>query len=472
VPATSSAGRAYVLRAPEMADLVRMREFFGLHGIRTGFAAAPGRYRGVPYGRDLPQVQLEIGANDLIVPLLQPKHRLLLTLMETETRLEGSRTYDITSWNLPYAHGLETFVLTETPAFGAAPVQTDVAADPAHNRSAEPVYAYLADWNSAADARMLSELLSEGVRVRRSAQAFSHGDRAYGPGSMVITQSDNRNGLPLAERIKPFLSRYPGQLAPVYSGSGTPQSLSLGSNEIRLVQRPRVLLASGAETWAENFGELWYCLERELGLAVTVADAGQLGNLDLRPFTAIVLPSGRYGSLQNEEAFAHLRDWVEDGGVLILVQGAIDALSGEKRFAARRADITPDSLAEFAPVSYADRHQTWLNRSNLGIVLPLKIDNTHPLGYGYGHQWHALFTGNRLYEPLQDGWNVALSPPGANPSNGLAGEDFLRSLPGKMFIGAEQYGAGHVVYFPASPVYRAFWRSGLLFLANAIYLAD
>lgn len=55
--------------------------------------------------------RLSLEANDLVVNAYQPKSVLTQVLFEPEPVLNDSITYDITSWALPYAYGLEAYAL-------------------------------------------------------------------------------------------------------------------------------------------------------------------------------------------------------------------------------------------------------------------------------------------------------------------------------------------------------------------------
>ena len=51
--------------------------------------------------------------NAIIVRTDQPKGKMVKTLFEPDTKLSNPLTYDITSWSLPYAYGLETVASTQ-----------------------------------------------------------------------------------------------------------------------------------------------------------------------------------------------------------------------------------------------------------------------------------------------------------------------------------------------------------------------
>ena len=104
---------------------------------------------------------------DVVIPLNQPRATFLKILMEPKTSLEDSVTYDITSWALPYAYGLNAYAvrenLTPQPAPALAAVQAAAPARP---------YAYLLRWNAPADVRTWGRLLQQKIKGRVATRPF------------------------------------------------------------------------------------------------------------------------------------------------------------------------------------------------------------------------------------------------------------------------------------------------------------
>ena len=455
---------AYLIRAKDVVSTNTLRSFFELHGIRTFTPMPQSRFRATPYGSSQSQL-VDIDPDDLIVPVSQPKYRLLRALMEPLTELNETETYDVTAWNLPYAFGLDVYMLSKEPRASEQQVKRDTSGAAI---SREP-YAWLVNWSGMEDARLLASLHANDIRMRRSAEEFSYGSRNFGRGSLVISQNDNRNQV-LSVCLEPILHKYPGRLHPVYGGAGdSTGTFSIGSSAIRPLKRPSVLLMSGPECFAQNLGEIWFYLEHSLGLQVNLIDQQALEQIDLRSYTHLIIPSGRYTLFQSDEIFHRLDRWIRDGGTLVLMQSAIDAFTGEGRFGLQRVQIRTDSLTKSGRTLYADRNSLYRRRANPGAVVLLEIDSSHPVGFGYSGYWHSLLSHNRLYTLQDDGWNVAISAAQPAIVNGHAGADYAHHLPDKVFIGVENRGTGSVVYFVSNPVYRAFWQSGAMLLANAIF---
>lgn len=455
---------AYLIRVSDAVSCMSLRSFFELHGIRSFNPMPQSRLRATPYGSSQTRL-VDIDADDLIVPISQPKYRLLRALMEPLTELNETETYDVTAWNLPYAFGLDVYILPKEPR------ASEQAVRPAASGAAisgEP-YAWLVNWSGMEDARLLASLHADDIRIRRSVEEFSYGSMNFGRGSLIISQNDNRNQV-LSVYLEPIRYKYPGRLHPVYGGAGdSTGTFSIGSSTVRPLKRPSVALMSGPECYAQNLGEIWFYLEHNLGLQVNLIDQEELEQTDLRSYTHLIIPSGRYTFFQDDEIFHRLDIWIRDGGILLLMQSAIDAFTGDGRFGLQKVQIREDSLAKPGRRLYADRNSLHRRRINPGAVVLLEIDSSHPVGFGYSGYWHSLLSHNRLYAQLDDGWNVAITAVRPAIVNGHTGADYAEHLPDKVFVGVENRGSGSVVYYVSNPVYRAFWQSGAMLLANTLF---
>ena len=62
-------------------------------------------------------------------------------------------------------------------------------------------------------------------------------------------------------------------------------------------------------------GEVWYYLDRFVGVAPTIVEMQRLGRLELSDYSHIVLAHGNYNSLSDADKVA-IKTWVRKGGVI------------------------------------------------------------------------------------------------------------------------------------------------------------
>jgi hypothetical protein len=103
-------------------------------------------------------------------------------------------------------------------------------------------------------------------------------------------------------------------------------------------------------------------------------------------------------------------------------------------------------------------------------VYRVDLDPSHPLAFGYGLAYYTLKQDPNLYEFMREGgWNVGVIRKD-NYVTGFAGIRTRDKLKEGLVLGVQEIGRGQVVYFADDPIFRGFWESGKLMLANAVFL--
>ena len=106
-----------------------------------------------------------------------------------------------------------------------------------------------------------------------------------------------------------------------------------------------------------------------------------------------------------------------------------------------------------------------------GSIVQNKVDNTHPLGYGFDGDYYSLKTSRSTYNWLKGAWNVVYIPETFS-SYGFIGHEFREKLGGTVSFAVENKGQGKVVYMVDNPLYRGFWHNGVHLFTNAVFLVD
>ena len=77
-----------------------------------------------------------------------------------------------------------------------------------------------------------------------------------------------------------------------------------------------------------------FAIEREFGYPVTIVRTAQLATVDLTPFYVLILPddtvSRKYSDILGEKGIDRLDQWVNAGGTLIGISGAVSFLASEE----------------------------------------------------------------------------------------------------------------------------------------------
>lgn len=449
---------------------------------------------------------IPVGA--LLVAAAQPSGRLIRNLFDPQIsqgdafikeqdrrRREriGDQIYDVTSWNLPLAFGLECVTVDRplpvksTNVAGAVKDEGQRPKDKAEVPSAK--LAYLLPWGSGT-AAAVAELLQKGVRVDVAGAPFTLNGRRFGIGTAIIRVATNQgqaSGSAPADFQKVMgaaAGRQPGvEVIPTDSG-WVDDGISLGSGQVAHLKPPKVAMAWDAPASSLSAGWMRYVIERRFGQPVTAIRSTALSNVDLRRFDVLALPSGTYSF--NDDMLRRLKDWIRGGGTLVTAGEA-------SRWAARERvgllgtrtllrDGTPESdqsdekkgdakpVPEYEKAIQPDRERP---ENTPGAMLRVTLDPEHWLAAGFDGEIAALVESSRVFAPikLDVGRNVGVyAKQDRLVAGGLAWPEAQTLLAEKPYLIYQPMGQGHIVAFAEDPNYRAFTEATELLFMNAILL--
>jgi hypothetical protein len=442
------------------------------NGIEYGYVQTKFASKGFDYstGRE---TAFNAEPDDIVIPVQQPKSTLVRVLFEPEARINDSATYDITAWALPYALGLEAYAVKEKLPMPAGYGARTPRRQQAQTAEAADAYAYVIPWNSFASARLLASLLRKGVKVRYAEEPFESGGRRFERGSLIVTRAANRQS---PEELRSLITKavaetpdYHESIAPLASGF-VDKGYDLGSGRVKFINPPRVALMAGEGTVANSVGEVWHYFERQLGYPVSMLNASDFNQLKLSDFDVLIMPEGNYRFLSDKNSSESLRDWIRSGGRVIALESAVAQMAGlDWAIKKKKTDEGKDG-EESKLVRFEDREKEYLTASIPGAIYRIDLDNSHPLAYGYPSHYHSLRQDAGLYEYLKEGgWNVGVIGKDGYVT-GFAGVKAKQKLRDGLVLGVQESGRGQIVYFADNPVFRSFWESGKLMLANAVFL--
>jgi hypothetical protein len=227
---------------------------------------------------------------------------------------------------------------------------------------------------------------------------------------------------------------------------------------------------SGEPTSTLRFGEIWNFFEQQLDYPVSVLDEDYFGRVDLNTYDVLILPDGwGYNSFLSKHIKEKIKDWVKQGGKLIVMGGAIDALtSSDKDFTLKEKEIKKDSTNSIESFEISEREQ--IKSEITGAIFKASVDNTNPLAYGYDDTYFTLKLGDRAYNYLENGSAVYLSEGANKPVSGFAGSEAQKKIAETLIFGTEEMGRGQIIYLVDNPLFRGFWENGKLFFANALFM--
>jgi hypothetical protein len=446
--------------------ITALKKLLDFHDISYSNASS-GKIKGFNYIQNK-TADFKTTEKTLVINTAQPKGKMVKVLFEPSTKLSDSLTYDITAWNLPYAYGLDAVASTIAISGTPAKEQNKVSNSPTPNGAG-----YITKWNSMQDARFLAALLKEGIKVRFSETPFENSNRKFNPGSLVITKSDNRKLENFDSKLVEIANKHNRQLtaaASSFASSGP----DFGSPKIKIINKARIGVLKGEGTNSLNYGEIWYFFEQDLNYPITSINTEDLDNLVLSGLDVLIFPSGDYSSILSDLKMKELKSWVKNGGKVIAIGDAVGSFSGKEGFELKenKPAAKEDSAENGNLPPYNLRERESIKDLITGSIVKTKVDNTHPMAFGYDETYFSLKLSNMSFSLLKEGYNVAYLLENPEIISGFAGSEAIKNIKNSMIFGEEEMGKGSFIYLVDNPLFRAFWENGKLFLVNAIFFVN
>jgi hypothetical protein len=372
---------------------------------------------------------------------------------------EPDEFYDLTSWSLPLAMNVDTYVTT-LPVTGemhpyAPPLQPPF-------RAAR--YGYIIDGGDPNVYRAAGRMLRDGIHFNVSEDVVSVNDHNFARGSVVVLKGNNKSDLDAS--LGNVIRDSGAAITPI--DSGWTGATSFGSSKIHFVKDPRIALVGGPRVNATSFGMLWHTLDVDTPLPHTNLSTESLRNTDLSKYGVIVLPDGDYGDRFGKNA-EKLKAWLNTGGTLVVIKGASSFLrekdvdiSKLKPWEAPKKKDDDKEKSPAAPELYNDYRVP-------GATFRTVMNDRSYLTFGVPRSPNVLIEGSAAFLPVSHAVDNIVTITKEKPLvAGVAWNESLDRLKGSIYLVSEPYGRGQVITFADDPHFRLFWRGTLPLFLNAV----
>jgi hypothetical protein len=450
---------------PDPSALHELAAALQIQGVRVERAVRPFRASASPHPGFAERVEFPVGT--FRVRARQPRGRLAVTLLQPETSLseDVTATYDITAWSLPYAYGVEAHSAgsLDAGAFEVLPVFREAPSE----EEARPGYGWLVLPTFRAAGPLL-RFLQEGGRAFALRGAFEQ-DGVSWPEGTVFLPGDEGAAASLASAGLAAMAH------PVGSGS-TSRGHDLGTGSSITLQAPRIGVLMGRGFSATSAGAAWYLLEVLAGIPFDALDAPTTGRSDLSDYDVLVLPAGS-PTRADESLAAGLREWVEQGGTMVTLGSStrwaagsladIDLRTGED------SELPEGERRRLGLRTMQERRSDAWDDAVTGIILPLTVDEDHPLawGAGLGNDGASSFTlhlNDLGLEPSANHETVASFGELIRAVSGVVSEDKLQEISASTWLSVARVGGGKVIMFADDPLFRLMWPANFVLFTNAL----
>ncbi len=397
------------------------------------------------------------GGKSYIIPAGQPNSALVGIIFDDKTDfVDESKLGYGAGFSLAYSTGL-SYGVTNSVNRGK---RIESIPEVANNRLQQSNYAYLVDFRNSASQQFLLHLLEKDIKVKTATKLFSlnhqQDELNFSYGSLLIpVRTQNISSDELYESLKELSSQNSVEIIPVNTGVNS-KGVDLGSNSFKNIERPKVLIVTGADVSSTEAGEVWHLFDQQLQYPLTRVNSENLRRVPLNEFNRIVFVSGSYDFL-NEAQLEELKSWIKAGGTLITVNGA-------SRWAINNSFSTENIVAlnDSSSRSRPKRQPT--------SVFMTKVDLTNPIAFGLTSDLLPVIRESTLFiSKTQNSIAVYSDDP---LLNGFISSENLEQLTKSAFINANGLGRGSVIQFADNPLFRGIWHGTSRTFVNAILFGN
>jgi hypothetical protein len=410
----------------------------------------------------------------------QPQGRLAQALLEPTTAVRDTFFYDVSAWSLPIASGLKAWSTQSTLPPGSVKLTT--VTEPVGKIIGDKhAYAFLIPWHRNNAVVMVWRLLEKGYSLSVARRPFETLGQHFVAGTVVAFTGANNDSL--AQDVERLAGQCGIDVYAVTTGL-TENGVSLGSSYVAPIKKANIAVAVGPPVSSSDYGELWFLLEQELGIPFSAIRATELGDVDISKFDVIILPdASSYQTAFDSSKIDKLRRWVQNGGVLIGIEGGAQFLTKSRsgltsaifKTDKKEEDKTKEEKDQEKAKKELAKRQTLYQREEQnrldhipGTIFKVLVDTTHPIGFGLPREMF-VFKGDGAPLELSDaGQNVARFAKDSVQTSGYVSKERAQKLSEAAYIQEFRIGRGRAVLFAENVTFRRFWSGLEKLLLNTI----
>jgi hypothetical protein len=409
---------------------------------------------------------------DFVIPLKQKQYRLILSLFEERTVFPDSLFYDISTWNLAHSFNLSFARIKSQSTLNnlkGSSVERESLPTGKIVSDGTP-YAYLMRWDCYNSARALNRFLQNDIICKVAEKSFEieiqNKKESFEAGTilipMAIQKKDPAAVDSLIEKIATADGLYIFGVSTGYSEKG----IRLGSFNFGALKKINPLLVVGEGISSNEAGEVWHLLDQRLDMTCSMVDINRFNQMDLSRYNVVLLVNGNYARIDSA-GIAHLKHWIEFGGILISTRSAnrwlkqaklakIDFKEGEK--------VNKDTVT--VRRKYSDARYFRGAQAIGGSLFAADLDLSHPLGYGFEKNTLPVFKRSQLFiKQTPNPYNTPLLFKEKSLLSGYISDENYELLAGSAAISIYDLGNGRIISFSENPNFRA-----ILYGTNRLFI--
>ncbi|NKI26251.1 zinc carboxypeptidase [Arenibacter sp. 6A1] len=400
--------------------------------------------------------------SSFVIPTQQKNYRLVQAMFEKRTQFTDSLFYDISAWTFPLAFNVD---YTEVPSMNYAGEEITELTPLTTTIEKESNYAYLFEWHEYYTPKALNSILNMGIRAKVAKQPFFVEGKQYDYGSIMIPVQNQRfDSKELYAVLKKISNDSKVNMVAVQTG--LTKGIDLGSNEFEPLKKQEIAMIVGSGITSYDAGEIWHLLDQRYDIKLTKLDTEYFNRIDLAKYTAIILPNGSRGHGLDKNGNEKLKQWVQNGGVLIGYRNATEWLSKNEFI---KLTFKKDTLVA-KNISFGQKKDFLGAQITGGAIFETSLDRSHPINFGYQKEQLPIFRNTNIYiEADKESFNNPIKYTNTPLLSGYISEENLALIKNSVPFQVQRMGKGRVIVFTDNTNFRGFWYGTNKLLMNAIF---
>ena len=461
--------KAYILSAgKDKARLYHFIDLLNFHRINVYHLNNDVTLNQINYKRD----------ETVIVPLNQSQHTLIRGMFDLAHEFEDSKFYDVSTWTLPLAYGLEYSEINDVNLSDKLLGQLVDNAKPSAPQPDQPEYAYAFEWSNYYSPKALYRILNSSLFTKVALNPFtastSKGIYEFDRGSIIVS-FDRQAVTPekIHKLLQDVAKDHGIEIHALTSGRSVAGSKTpdVGSQFNKAIQKPTILLVAGRDMDWYNVGEIWHLLDQRMEIPVTISDRNLMQNTEFDRYTHIIFAGGKYKNYR-PEFNKELAQWIRKGGTIIGIRQGADWIQNSLLDGDVKNDKAEQINNSDIRYAYAEKEGRDPLEFIGGTIFAGDLDITHPLGFGYTNKNIALHknTTSILSRP-KNPYGTVIAYKDSPILSGYASENNQRAIANTAALVAERYGNGSIILFADDPNFRATWYGTNKLFLNSLFFS-
>jgi len=459
--------KAYVFAAPaDPPRVYHMVQLLRRHHIRT--------YR---LGSTITINGKQFADASYIVPLAQPKFRLIRALFEQRTTFTDSVFYDVSAWTIPLAFNVsfEAYTGRQVPEALVGEEITNPQFPEGAFLQEDDAYAYGFQWHNYYAPRAAYRLLKAGIRLKTATKPFTSEMQGrahtFDYGSVIIPMQMQQGKQDTIRSILRQSAAEDGVSIYSISSGLTESGIDLGSPSFQSLTLPKVLVMAGDGVSSYEAGEVWHLLDHRFRMPVSLVEVARIGRIDLHRYNVIIMVSGDYDRLSDQDV-EQLKRWVRTGGTMIALSGGVRWAMRHNFTNAKQVQSARDTT-EWRRRPYVKASQDRATDYIGGAIFQTTLDLTHPLAFGYTGELLPVFRqGTQFIQHSESPYATPVLYSGQPLLSGYISEQNEQQLANSASVVIGSMGAGKVILCVDELNFRSYWYGTNKLLLNGIFFGS